>query len=94
MFFICDVGTAWQAAAVLLQLRLLGLLLSAAAVSGRTAGSRVNSVCTADTLLQVTLWNTGEDPYQHQCYGDCPTVERVIGVRADATAPAAAAAAC
>ena len=49
-------------------------------------------VCAAAMLLQVTLWNTGEDAYQHQRCGDCPTVERVIKVRAAAPAAAAAAA--
>jgi hypothetical protein len=29
-------------------------------------------------LPQVTLWNTGEDAYQHDKYGDWITVERVI----------------
>jgi hypothetical protein len=29
-------------------------------------------------LLQVTLWNTGEDAFQHSTYGDWLTIERVI----------------
>jgi hypothetical protein len=28
--------------------------------------------------VQVTLWNTGEDAYQHHLYGDWITIERVI----------------
>jgi hypothetical protein len=29
-------------------------------------------------LPQVTLWNTGEDAFQHSTYGDWITIERVI----------------
>jgi len=35
-------------------------------------------LCTVLTWLQVTLWNTGEDAYQHHTYGDWLTIERVI----------------
>lgn len=28
---------------------------------------------------QVTIWNTGEDAYQPQVYGNCVTIERRIG---------------
>lgn len=28
--------------------------------------------------MQVTLWNTGEDAYQHNLFGDWLTIERVI----------------
>ncbi|KAF6260374.1 hypothetical protein COO60DRAFT_1700367 [Scenedesmus sp. NREL 46B-D3] len=34
----------------------------------------------SEAKVQVTLWNTGEDAYQHHVYGDHLTVERVIKV--------------
>jgi hypothetical protein len=32
---------------------------------------------------QVTLWNTGEDAFQHGRYGDWITIERVIKTAGD-----------
>jgi hypothetical protein len=29
-------------------------------------------------VSQVTLWNTGDDAYRHEVYGDWLTIERVI----------------
>ncbi|WIA29640.1 hypothetical protein OEZ86_012127 [Tetradesmus obliquus] len=46
---------------------------------GDKNGELVRTGC-HEAKVQVTLWNTGEDAYQHQRYGDWLTVERVIKV--------------
>jgi hypothetical protein len=57
-------------------------------MSGRLVYSYalLNLCCVLLNRLQVTLWNTGEDAYQHRVYGDYLTVERVIKVGAASSA--------
>lgn len=42
-------------------------------------------VCVCPATVQVTLWNTGEDAYLHEQYGDWVTIERVIKANSGGT---------